>query len=641
MPRLCAGRATAPVAPFPLDQPENMLDTFRKASKTWVVKLLFALLVLSFLAWGVGDVIRGGLFGHGPAIEVGNVQIAAPEVYTEFKREVERMQPVFGGKLTAEDARKLGFMDRTIENVITRVLIEEAGRRLGLAASDDTVIARVANDPNFRNDKGEFDKNLYRRALAMSGMPEKEFLRREKLNIVRSQLAEGLSGGVKAPAAMVEQLARFREEKRVAEVITIRDDSVALPAAPDAAQLEAFYKANTPRFMAPEFRALTVMQIKAADVAGQLEITPEMIEDAYQSRLEELQPANRRMVSQVVLTDKAAADKAAALVKAGKDLTAIARELGAKVVDLGMVEKADLPDELAEAVFAAQPGATIEPVKSPLGWHVAQTRVRPEAELRKQAEAELRRDEAAKRLNQLNTEVEDALGAGTSLEETAARFGLRIGKIAAIDAKGRNPAGKPVADLPKGDNFLDVAFHTEQGTESQLTDAGGEGYFVVRVDGITPPQARPLAEIKGEVLAAWQTERRHEMAKERADKLAEQLKAGKPAAELASAVGGKAQTSQPFTRESGDDAGLPPAVVAELFKAQPGGVAASAAPGGWVVARLAKVVSFDPAQQPKVVEAAQRQVSQALTGDLIEQYLSALNASVGVKVDRSQLSREE
>lgn len=60
-----------------------------------------------------------------------------------------------------------------------------------------------------------------------------------------------------------------------------------------------------------------------------------------------------------------------------------------------------------------------------------------------------------------------------------------------------------------------------------------------------------------------------------------------------------------------------------------------------MIGRLAKVIPFDPAQQPKVTDTAQRQVTTALAGDLIEQYLAALNASIGVKVDRSQLSREE
>lgn len=618
-----------------------MLDTFRKASKSWFVKLLFALLVLSFLAWGVGDVVRGGLFGHGPAIEVGGTQITAQEVNVEFKREVDRMNPMFGGKLTAEDARKLGFMDRAIENMITRVLIQEAGRRLGLAATDDNVVSRIAADPSMFNEKGEFDRDRFRVALARAGLNEKEFLRQERAKMVQTQLAEGLSGGVSAPKALVEPLTRYRQERRVAELVVLRDESIPLPAAPDQAQLEAFYKANGQRFMAPEFRALTVLQVKSAAVASQVEVTPEMVEEAYQNRRDEFDPTGRLLLSQVVLADQAAADKAAALVKAGKDLNAVARELGAKVVELGQVSRDDLPEELANAAFAATPGTTVGPVKSPLGWHVAQSRVRPITEIKKQVEAELRAEKANERLGELTTQIEDALGAGTSLEETAARFNLHITKVPAIDAKGRNPAGKPVADLPHGDSFLDVAFHTDQGTESQLTQADNDGYFVLRVDAVTAPQPRPLLEIKTEIVAAWQAERRHEMGKERAAKVAEALKAGKPAAELAQANGGKAQTSQPFTREGGEDAALPPALASDLFNAEVGNVATSAVQGGFVVGRLAKVIPFDATQQAKVAEDAQRQVSTMLGGDLIEQYLAALNASIGVKVDRSQLSREE
>lgn len=271
-----------------------MLDSLRNASKTWVVKLLFALLVLSFLAWGVGDVIRGGLFGHGPAIEVGHTQITANEVYAEFKREVERLQPMFGGKLTTEDARKLGLMDRTIETVVTRTLIDEAGRRLGLAAADDQVVARIAADPNFRNPMGQFDRDLMRRALARANMTETEFLRIEKSNMVRSQMAEGLSGGLNAPALLVDPLMRWREEKRVAEAVVIKDDALPLPAAPETAQLETYYKDHAQRFVAPEFRAVTVLLAKPADVASQVEVTPDMVSDAYQARSDEFQTPERR-----------------------------------------------------------------------------------------------------------------------------------------------------------------------------------------------------------------------------------------------------------------------------------------------------------------------------------------------------------
>ncbi|NFV82328.1 peptidylprolyl isomerase [Magnetospirillum aberrantis] len=617
-----------------------MLDSFRNASKSWFVKLLFALLALSFLAWGI-EGLRGNMFGSAPAVEVGDNQVSAQEVYVEFKREVDRMNPMFGGKLTADDARKLGFMDRTIENVVTRLLIQEAGNRLGLAASEDSVVARIAADPAYRTEGGQFDRERFRMALARAGLNERSFLAQERANVMRTQLAEGLSGGVKAPDAMVAPLTRHREERRVADTVLVRDDSVPLPPAPEQSKLEAYYQANTPRFMAPEFRALTVLVVKPETVAAQVEISAQDVDDAYQNRIDEFQSADRVMASQMVLPDQAAADKAAALVKAGKSLTAIAAELNVKVVDLGLVERGDLPDDLAEALFSAQPGSVTLPVKSPLGWHVAQTRVRPVEDIKKQVEAELRAERANERLSDLSTQIEDSLGAGTSLEETAARFGLRVVKVPATDAHGIAPSGKPVADLPQGETFLDVAFHTEQGTESQLTQADNDGYFIVRVDGVTPPQPRPLADIKGEVVAAWQAERRHELAQERAAKAAEALKAGKTAAEVAQSLGAKAQTTQPFSRDGAEEAQLPPQLVTELFQASVGGVATGAAPGGWMAGRLAKVVPFDAAAQPKVAENTARQVTSALASDLIEQYLAALNASVGVRVDRSQLSREE
>lgn len=623
-----------------------MLEAFRKASKTWSVKLLFGLLVLSFLAWGVGDVVRGG-FGGGPAIAVGKTEIPAAEVNAELKREVDRLQPLFGGKLSVDEAKKLGLMDRTIETIVTRTLIDEAGRRLGLAASDEAVLKQIAENPAFRNQLGQFDRDLLRRALSRAGLSEEGFLRMERANLIRSQMAEGLMGGVAAPNALVQPLVRHREERRQAEAVQIKDDSVPLPAAPDAAALEEYYKKNGQRFMAPELRALTILLLRASEVAAQVQVTPEMVAEAYQQRLDEFTTPERRVVSQIVLADQAEADKAADLQRQGKDLAAIAKAMGQSPIDLGTVEKRDLPDELAEAVFALPAGATGAPVHSALGWHVAKVtsvspgRTRSLAEVKGQLEQDLRRDKAHDQLAEVANQVEDALGGGATLEEVSQRLKLKLVKVPAMDAQGRAPNGKPVAEAPKGEQFLEVAFRTDQGTESQLTEIEGEGYFLLRVDQVTPPAPKPFAEIKGEVAAAWQAEQRHEAARKKAEDVAARLKAGEPAAKVAQAVGGKALTPPAFTRDGAETAQLPAPVVAELFKGSPGAVAVAPSQGGFVVARLDKVLPVEAAAQAEAVNANRQRISGAVSNDLVDQFIAALNAEIGVKVDRSQLMREE
>ena len=623
-----------------------MLDVFRKASKTWVVKLLFALLTLSFVAWGVGDVVRGGV-SRGPAIEVGKTSVTTPEVMAEFKREVERLQPLFGGKLTAEDARKMGMLDRTIDTIITRSLIDEAARGLGLATNDEAILRKLAANPAFHGLNGQFDRETFRSRLSRAGFTEESFWRSERANMIRNQMAETLAAGMTAPAALVDPLQRWREERRVAETLVVRDDAMPLPAAPDSAVLESYYKDNSNRFMAPEFRALTVLLLRPADVAATIQITEDMVRDAYQQRQEEFNTPEHRQVSQVLLDNQAAAAKATDLIVQGKDLDAVAKALGSPVIDLGLVEKNDLPEGLADSVFKLALGSTGQPVKTALGWHVVKVsqvqpgHMRPLSEVKGQIEQDLRRDKALDALSDLANKVEDALGGGATLEEAAKNFDLKLVKLPTVDAQGRGPAGKPLADLPHSDQFLDVAFHTEINTESSLTEIPSNGYFLLRVDGVTPPAPRPLAEVKPEVLASWQAERRHEAAKAKAEKLAERLKAGEDPAKVAQSAGLKLEMSKPFTREASQGTALPAPVAAELFKNKPGNVAVGPLQAGTVVALLHQVIAFDPAANAAAAEGARRKVSQAVASDITDQYIAALNLAFGVKVDHSQLTREE
>jgi len=623
-----------------------MLDFFRKASKTWVVKLLFALLALSFVAWGVGDVVRGG-GTRGPAIEVGHTKVSSAEVQTEFKREVERLQPLYGGKLSPEEARKTGVFERVVQAVITRALIDESARALGLVSVDEPILRKVAANPAFRGANGQFDREVFRARLSRAGLSEEMFLKTERSNQVRTQMVEALSGTVVPPSALATPLTAWREERRVAALALLADDSVPLPAAPDAATLEAFYSANQSRFMAPEYRALSVLLLRPADVAGGLDIDESMVRDSYQQRIDEFTTPERRQISQIIVDAPEDVTRTYDLLGQGKDLAAIAKALGREILDLGLVEKRDLPDGLAEAVFKLKAGETGQPVKTALGWHVVRVaqvqagRVSSFEEVMGRIEKDLRREKAFDALSDLATKVEDSLGGGATLEEVSSRFGLHIAKLPAVDAQGRDAAGKPIAELPHSDQFLDVAFHTEASTESPLTEVPNDGYFLLRVDGVTPPAPRPLAQIKAEVVGQWQAGRRHEAALDKARKLVERARAGEPFAQLAQQAGLKIVTQKPVTRDPGQAGGLPTALLHDLFAAQPGEVISAPLPNGVVLGRIEQVIPYDAAAAGAAGEANRRRLAQTLTNDIAEQYIAALNASIGVKLDKSQLSSEE
>lgn len=626
-----------------------MLEALRKHSNSWVVKILFVLLILSFGMWGIADVVRSSVTRK-PAITVGGTEISPQQVQEEYRQEFERAQRMFGGKLTPEMARQIGLMDQVVDQMVNRTLLLKAAKDLGLTVTDDALRAQIAAVPAFRNEAGQFDVNVYRNVLARARLTEPAFLADQRQAMMRAQVLEAVTGGAKAPEAAAAPLVRHRQEKRVAETLFFADSAVPLPPAPADAVLQDYHQKNSAGFMAPELRAVSAILLRPADLAEGVKIGDDEARQAYDQRIEEFTTAERRNIQQILLTSQEDADRAKGLIAQGKDFAAIAKELGNKdVASLGWMQKGDLLPELADPVFALPANAVSEPLKSPLGWHLFKVaavqpgKVRPFEEVRAQIVQDLTKEKAADALTDLAAKVDDALGSGARIEEVAGKFGLKILTIPAMDAKGNDASGKPTA-APQVPAFLETAFMTQQGSESGLTElGGGNGYFVLRVDSVTQPALRPFAEVKPQVLAAWQASERQAAARKAADAAAERLKKGDAVAAVAQATKAKAQTTQPFLRVPAPDdkTSLPPTVIAEMFKAQVGGVAVAPTDGGVIVARLKEIQPLDPAANPGLLQQARSELGQAMANDLTYQYLGALTAQEGVRVNRQLLQSQE
>ena len=87
-----------------------MLEAIRKRSASFLVKLLFGMLVLSFGLWGIADVFSPGQRDNWVA-EVGDIRVPAATMTYEYQRELRRLNAVVGN-IDPEQARALGFETR-------------------------------------------------------------------------------------------------------------------------------------------------------------------------------------------------------------------------------------------------------------------------------------------------------------------------------------------------------------------------------------------------------------------------------------------------------------------------------------------------------------------------------------------------
>jgi peptidyl-prolyl cis-trans isomerase D len=324
----------------------------------------------------------------------------------------------------------------------------------------------------------------------------------------------------------------------------------------------------------------------------------------------------------------------------------VAKELGkaADRTSLGAVVKDDLPAEFAGAIFDLPSGGVSKPVKSGFGWHVFKVTeiqpgsVEPFDQVQDRLRDELKREKAADQVPQLANRLEDTLAAGGALDEVAQKVDLPLRKVAAVDQRGRGPDGKPVPDLPPGNQLLGTAFGLGNNATSQLIDAGNDSYLAVHVDEVTASVLPPLAEIKDQVSSAWTAAQRDSAAKQRADALAEKIRAGTEFAKAGAEAGTAVKATAPFGRD-GTGAELPNTVVTQLFGGPIGTVAVGAGPDGYIVARLTKIEPVDPATADAQLTKLTSELHQALGNDLLQQFESGLRERFRVRINQTAVEQ--
>jgi peptidyl-prolyl cis-trans isomerase D len=621
-----------------------MLQFLRSKASSWVIKILFFGLVVSFVVWGIGDIFRGQT-KEVTVAEVGGRKISAQEYQTEYKRQLKRMSAALGPQFTGEVAKQMGLPEQVLDQLVAQALFMNLAQQLGMRAPDDLLRHTIETTPMFRNEQGQFDKNRLITYLYQIGMNEDQFFAMLRGNVMRNQLYDSIAGGATAPKALAEAIYDYRNEKRLADTLFIANSSIANLPAPDQAALEKFEKDHAERYQAPEYRKLTVLRLRADAIAAGIKISDKDVADEYSAHKAEYGLPEKRQILTFTVADETAAKKAAAEIAGGTDFAAEAKKAtGNDVVDTGLVDKGHVLPEIAGPAFAAAAGALVGPVKTVLGWQLAKVvkiepgRTRDLAEVKDEIAKKLAQQQAANELVSLANQLDDALAGGASLEEAGRKLALPIVTVADVARDGTDPSGKPLADLLATPQLLPVAFSTEAGQNSPQTDDGSGGYFVVRVEQVTPPALRPLDQVRDKVLADWQAEQRDQAAADKAKKVAERLKGGEDIKAVAQSLGLTVKRSAAFTREGGDPANdVPPTLAALLFSIKPNEV--TSAPGGTpgdpghVVAKLAEIQPANPLADGAGTAAIAQELEKSLQDDIVAEFRKALQDQIPVTTD--------
>ena len=622
-----------------------MLTAIRTHTKSFVVKILAGLLVVSFAVWGIEDMFTLATSSASPIFEVGSLEGDEDVIRDEVRRQIRRLRPMFGNQFTVDQAKALGIVESVVQRQIDDTALRLASQGMGIEISDDLVSKEIRNTPGFQA-FGSFDQARFQRCLNENLMTEARYIAAIRGELSNNQLLDSFTSKT-APKMLVDSVYRHRQEKRIAETIVVSDSTQQKISEPDQPTLIGYHKDKASLFTAPEYRALSVVRLDAADLAGEILVANNEVKEAYEARVDEFTTPETRNVKQMIVAEEADAKRASEALSQGRDFAAVAMEIAkmdATAIDLGRVGRADMPfPELTDAVFALKSGESSAPQKSPLGWHVFSVNgiqlggTKTFDGVKDRLTKDIAMEKAIDSLFELANKLEDSLGGGATLEETASQLNLKVVKFDAVDRSGKGKDSKPISNLPGGD-FIGIAFSTEEGAESPLSETGNDGYFVLRVDGITAPVLKPLDTIKAEVIQAWKDEKRAEKSKQAATAIVARVNSGTLLNAIASEMGLEIMTSPALTRQPGKNSGgLPQPLVDKIFSLSKGEAAMARSGSGYAVGRLKEVTTAVPAADKEGLDKISDQLGLALQEDIFTQLAGGLRDRYGVTVNRQAI----
>ncbi len=607
-----------------------MLNTMRRYARSWVVKVLLGVLVVSFAVWGIGDVFRAGSTSN--AATVDGLEISAEQLESEIERNTELLRQRLGQPIDRRQAIALGVLSDSLTGLVARRLVDRHGADLGLGVADAEIAQTIRDNPLFQGATG-FDRARYDLFLRSQNESEAAFVEDVRDEIRRSRLIDALTEAAVAPERLARLVSAYRDERRTAERLTVLAASMPVEA-PDDAALEDYLKAHQAAFKAPERRGFELLLATPERLEDTIEVSQADVEATYAARKGSLGAPERREVAQVRADSEAAAAAIRDETAAGTPLEEAAEAADATFDRLGPLARDALPGALGEAVFALAPGDLSRPVQSPFGWHVFElldvepASTPPLAEVEPTIKDALRRDRAIDAVHDVADQLNDEIAAGSTLEEAAANLGLDLTRIKGVDRAGLDAEGKPT-NLPP--EVLTEAFAAARDEVSLLGETG-DGYFMLKVTDVTPERDLTLAEAQDTVLTAWTKDAKAKAAAAKAAEFLQRANEGVTLVALAGNEGDAARldTAGPLGRN--DTATLPRPALEALFATPEGRYADKPVPvpGGTAVLRTAEVI---PAPADAPVEGLRSELLPALRTDLLVQYEAALRDRYPVEVN--------
>ena len=487
-----------------------MLDGMRRHASSWIIKILFAVIIIVFIfAFGMG-----GFQGDRAQVlaYVNDQAIMIQDFERLYERRVRNLRDQ-NPNISHEDLAKAQFKRQVFDTMVNTNLLLAEAQRLGLGVSNAELIGYIQDVPVFQNEQNQFDKTRYERVLSDQRMSPGDYESDVSRSILLDKLRQTLDLAVSPTEAEARDLFAYAKEQVVVDYVLYAWKDFAASVKPSDQEIADWFEANKERFRRPPLADFALLPVTPASLAKPAEIADAEAAEYYKVHLDEFrQPAQAKARHILIKVDQNAPADAVekarketldirARVLKGESFSDLARELSqgpssVKGGDLGWFPKGAMVGPFDEAAFSLPLNTVSAPVRTQFGWHLVLVEERRPGGLRslEEASSDIKRTLAEERAT---TRLQDALDqaleqavTGDALQRIGQDIGVQITRTGLVSSD--QLAARLGLDQETAGRIFDLTLGQVTDTPISIPD----GYMLAAKTEVKASEVPPLDNVR-------------------------------------------------------------------------------------------------------------------------------------------------
>ncbi|HGJ5875780.1 MAG TPA: peptidylprolyl isomerase [Arsenophonus sp.] len=488
-----------------------MMDNLRMAANSPALKIVFVIIILSFVLTGVGSYLVSGSSNY--TAKVNGTTISQAQLQQAFQQEKQALQQRLGDQFAKIASSEQGIQTlrrQTLDRLIEVTLLNQYSNQLGLSTSDNQIKQEIYNMPIFQID-GHFNSEKYRAILSQHNVNADDLAQEIRQNLINRQLSKIYLTDEFVLPEEVKAYAKLLLQQREVKTATLSLANYQSKQTVTDKELQDYYNAHQKSFISPEQVQVSYIKLDAASQRENVIVKDEELKNYYEQNITNFTQPEQKHYSMIQLATEREADSVAKALAAGADFNQLVAEKSTDKFSaanhgaIGWMEATSTPSEIIAANLTKK-GLFSNVIKSATHYIIFRLDdIKPEV---------------VKPFQSVKTEIantlknEKAINTFYSLQQTASRAAMdnneslsSVEKVTGIKAvttgwfsRNNLPAEirfAKVADSIFNGNLLDKNGPT--GINSDVINVDGDRAFIIRVEKYKPEATQSFDEVKKSV----------------------------------------------------------------------------------------------------------------------------------------------